>query len=229
MFINFLRLLLLLAHSLVFVGVDEKTVDELRKGLSARINDHGESKMVKRMSRQYKIVHGAQKWAEVDAVDIFAAYLRSTQAGFMHRVLSSECFRLKQIEPEQLREHLAKTPERRTRAARLEPSMTAAKKRKVESGGASKGRTDGAGMVKQLTDGLGFAKAYKSPSAKFAIFETPTSNLALPEVGGGFHVAYSKYGTSSSACRSTAQTLLPPRAQAARHPPAAADAGRSGS
>ena len=56
MFVNFLRLILILADSLVFVGVDEKTVDELREGLSSRINDHRESKIVKRMSRQYKIV-----------------------------------------------------------------------------------------------------------------------------------------------------------------------------
>lgn len=90
-FINFLRLVLILAESQAFVRVDAKAAKEQREGLASRIVDNGESKMVKRMSPRFKIVNRAQQWAEVKDVDIYAASLMENPASVLDSNASPVC------------------------------------------------------------------------------------------------------------------------------------------
>lgn len=82
LFINFLKLILLMTTSLDLVGVAESAVKSMRKELHAYLVPNGESRFVKPLARKFAVLHGIQTATEVSDADLLAAYIMQTQKGF---------------------------------------------------------------------------------------------------------------------------------------------------
>ena len=147
--------------------------------------------------------------------DLLAAFIMQTQKGILQRILGSTCSRRRGMTESEMRAAmLGKTRAPPSGERQLEAVAPPAKRRLYAVARlAMRPEVSCAGqhLVRKLTDETGPGEYYARQSMKFAKFAVIWNDKRL---GGVFHVAYGKYGTSPTCGLGT---LFVPSLQKGRH------------
>lgn len=136
--------------------------------------------------------------------DLLAAFIMQTQKGILQRILGSTCSRRRGMTESEMRAAmLGKTRAPPSGERQLDAVAPPAMRPEVSCAGQH--------LVRKLTDETGPGEYYARQSMKFAKFAVIWNDKRL---GGVFHVAYGKYGTSPTCGFGT---LFVPSLQKGRH------------